>query len=111
MMTNMHKAWEQIQDNFQNGQLSLFDIQGLTNNNVENSILAMLADNRKVLLGDIAARLIEEYGIQFSLSEYRHIIKSMENNVIKIERIPPKTKTGQVAKFIDFEKTIYLQRK
>lgn len=113
MVDNMNKAWNQIKEHLhQNKQLLLFDIGKANNNEIIDNIIMILSDERKVLLIDVIIKLIQEYGIQFSIAEYIKLIKSLINKDVEIEHVPATTNTGRPVKSMDFDEyTIYIKKK
>jgi len=112
MTDNMHRAWNQIKEQlFQKGQLLLFDVGKVNEIEVMQNVMAIIPDDKNPLLKDVLVTLIQKYGIQLSLSEYKKIIKSLIGKELDVIYIPPKTATGKPVKSMDFDKyDIYLQR-
>lgn len=110
MTDSMHNAWLKIKEElFKQEQLSLFEVN---EDDLKDHVLKTLPDSKSVLLKDIIVELIQQYGIQFSISEYKRVIKSMEGESLEITRIPPTTKKGRMAISMDFDEyKIFVHRK
>lgn len=74
--------------------------------NLEEDIVANLKENGgNMLLKDLIVRLIQKYGISFSDSQYKKVIKDMP---LKIYRNPEYTPTGKLLVGVFFKPLVSL---
>lgn len=106
MADNMNKKWKQILENQRYGQAVLFeydfpDVSLFNGFNLEEDIAANLKEHGgSLLLKDLIVKLIQKYGISFSESHYKHVIKNMP---VKIDRKPEYTPTGKKAVSLNYD--------
>lgn len=111
MCNNMNKQWKHIVEEQRNGQMVLFEYDYPDRNiikdfDVPKGVISILeVQNGNIKLEDLYCKLIEQYGIAYSESDYSTVLKGMvkEQKVI-IDRIPSTTPTGQPAKSFDYTK-------
>lgn len=105
MADNMNKKWKQILDDERGGQSVLFDYDfpdlSLFNGfNLEEDIVNSLKEHGgSLLLKDLIVKLIQKYGISFSETYYKNVIKKMP---VRIDRNPEFTTTGKKATSMDY---------
>ena len=97
MVDNMNKRWAKFREEARNNQVALFEIdfpnpskQGACRD-IENEIVSVL--DTGIELKELLVRLAQKFGINFSMSDYKDCLKSMEGNQIDISRNPPLTPT------------------
>ena len=68
-------------------------------------ILLLRDNNAELELKSMIVKLIEEYGISFSQSQYKNMIKDMETHgIIKIIRVPGVTLKKKPVTSLDFNR-------
>lgn len=95
MVDNMNKRWAKFREEARNNQVALFEIdfpnpskQGACRD-IENEIVSLI--DTSIELKELLVRLAQKFGINFSMSDYKVCLKSMEGNQIDISRNPPLT--------------------
>lgn len=110
MCNNMNKQWKHIVDEQRNGQMVLFeydypDRDIIKDFDIQKGVICLLESHSSMNLEDLYCKLIEQFGIAYSESEYAAIIKSMGNEQkINISRVPSTTPTGKPATSFDYTK-------
>lgn len=105
MADNMNKKWKKILDDERGGQVVLFeydfpDLSLGKGFDLEQDIITILKkQSGSILLKDLIVKLIQKYGISFSESHYKKVIKSMP---VRIVRNPEYTRTGKKATSLDY---------
>jgi three-Cys-motif partner protein len=106
MSNQMNQAWHTMLNNESNGQLSLFseeDLQEIEGHTIIDKIWDEL--DKPLRLPDLLSILIEHNGIAHTTSEYNNAIKLNDKTLFKVQRIPPKTRTGQESRSMDWKKS------
>lgn len=99
MVDDMHKRWADFRMEARNNQSPLFecDFPDPTKQQdcwkIEDKIISYI--DQEIDLKALLVRLVEEFGISFSTSEYKDYLKKMENDRIDVKRVPAKTPTGR----------------
>jgi len=95
MVDNMNKRWAKFREDARNNQGTLFEIdfpnpskQGACRD-IEIEIVSLI--DSEIELKELLVRLAQKFGINFSMSDYKDCLKSMEGNQIDIYRNPPFT--------------------
>lgn len=95
MVDNMNRRWAKFREEARNNQGTLFEMdfpnpskQGACRD-IENEIVSLI--DTGIELKDLLVRLAQKFGINFSISDYKDCLKSMEDNQIEISRTPPLT--------------------
>lgn len=108
MADNMNKKWGNILENERGPQLLLFDdyvfpdMTQMKNFNLDEDLLFFIDND--ILLKDLLVKMVEKYGISFSLKKYKNKLKEMEKqNIIEIKRVPELTPTGKISTSMEHE--------
>ncbi|KUO50215.1 MAG: hypothetical protein APF76_10910 [Desulfitibacter sp. BRH_c19] len=111
MCNNMNKQWKQILNDQRNGQMVLFEYDYPDRSifgdfDLKKGIVSTLEERGYSLnLIDLYCKVIEKFGIAYSLPDCRASLKGMEDErTIVIIRNPSKTRTGRVATGFDYTK-------
>lgn len=115
MVDEMHKAWSEILKIDRKGQGEFFEENsesGVSRNlkvfveyNIEGELLKILEKEKQITMREYFVRVINASGITFSISEYRAIIKILEDSkIIEVIRENKMTITGRESHAFDFEK-------
>ena len=124
MVDTMKKGWNLFLDNaneyslFKEFELPDYNIGDI---NLEKEILKLIPDNDQIELLELLKNLVNNYGICFSIAEYRKVLLLLSGedknnlgglfstNKIKIIR-NHKTETGREPKDLNWNKEIYIKR-
>lgn len=98
MADNMNKRWSAFREEARDKQSPLFecdfpDPSKQANWHVEKKIISLI--DTEIELKELLVKLVQEFGINFSTSEFKHYLKQMENDQIEVKRFPATTKTGK----------------
>lgn len=95
MVDNMNKRWAKFREEARNNQIALFEIdfpnpsqQGACRD-IENEIISLL--DTELELKELLVSLAQKFGINFSITDYKNCLKSMDGNQINITRNPALT--------------------
>jgi three-Cys-motif partner protein len=108
MADNMNKRWSAFREEARDKQSPLFecdfpDPTKQDNWNVEKKIVSLI--DKEIELKDLLVKLVQEYGINFSTSEFKQYLKQMEIDQIEVKRFPATTLTGKPSTSWDHTKT------
>lgn len=108
MADNMNKRWAAFREEARDKQSPLFecdfpDPSKQANWHVEKKILSLI--DAEIELKELLVKLVQEFGINFSTSEFKHYLKQMENDQIEVRRFPATTQTGKPSTSWDHTKT------
>ncbi len=124
MVDTMKKGWNHFLKNanehslFKEFELPDYNIGDI---NLEEEVLKLIPHNDQIELLELLKALVNNYGVCFSIAEYRNILAILSgedknsigglfsNNKIKIIR-NYKTETGQKAKDLNWNNKIYIKR-
>lgn len=110
MVNNMNKVWFKITQEERDGQGILFkefdspDLHSDKDFNLRDEIRNILTIKGNIELQNLYVNLIENFGIMFSIKDYKNTLKSMEKKEIKIKRKPSLTPTGRISTSWDYKK-------
>ena len=108
MADNMNKRWAAFREEARDKQSPLFecdfpDPSKQSNWHVEKKIVSLI--DTEIELKELLVKLVQEFGINFSTSEFKHYLKQMENDQIEVKRFPATTQTGKPSTSWDHTKT------
>jgi three-Cys-motif partner protein len=109
MVDNMNKRWASFREEARDKQSPLFECDFPDPSkqqacwNVEEKIFSLI--DRDIELKELLIRLVQEFGINFSISEFKQYLKKMENDQIDVKRFPAITPTGKPSTSWDHTKT------
>ncbi len=88
-------------------QHKLNDTFEFKNSIIQRFLLTLFCEDKKITYGELLDRSLDE--IDYTLSDILYAIKDLESsNKIKIERLPPMTKTGKIRNSIQDQDIIQL---
>lgn len=99
MVDDMHRRWDDFRMEARNNQSPLFECDFPDPSkqqdcwDVENRIISNI--NTEIDLKVLLVKLVEEFGISFSTTDYKTFLKQMEHDRIDVRRIPATTPTGK----------------
>ncbi len=118
MADNMNKRWKDFRETERNGQQLLIECDFPDFLSMDNcwNIKARIPDLvvGKMCLKSLLVGLIEEYGIAFSTSKLKEIIKELDNNSLIISRVPSHSKQNRPFHGMEHnekEYIVYIERK
>lgn len=114
MVDNMNKRWAAFREEARNYQSQLFECdfpdpaKQRACWNLEDRIVSFI--NEDIDLKELLVKLVQEFGISFSMTEYKDCLKKMEGNQIDVMHFPPITPTGKTSTSWDHTRTDFKVR-